>query len=80
MYNLGSLTAAPLTDVQTISVPPGGAAAVDFKVEVPGDYVLVDHALSRAARGLVGTLTVEGPEQPDIFREGIEEKISMVAE
>jgi nitrite reductase (NO-forming) len=80
VYNLGSLTAAPLTNVQTISVPPGGAAAVDFKVEVPGEYVLVDHALSRAARGLVGTLTVEGPEQPDIFREGTDEKIGMVAE
>jgi nitrite reductase (NO-forming) len=80
VYNLGSLTAAPLTDVQTISVPPGGAAAVDFKVEVPGEYVLVDHALSRAMRGLVGTLTVEGPEQPEIFREGIDEKVGMVAE
>lgn len=67
-YNLGSLTAAPLTDVQTISVPPGGAAAVDIKLEVPGDFVLVDHALSRPARGLVGKLLVEGPEQPDIIR------------
>jgi nitrite reductase (NO-forming) len=80
VYNLGSLTAAPLTNVQTISVPPGGAAAVDFKVEVPGEYVLVDHALSRAMRGLVGTLTVEGPESPEIFREGIDEKVGMVAE
>jgi nitrite reductase (NO-forming) len=30
VYNLASLTAPPLTDVQTITVPPGGAAAVDF--------------------------------------------------
>jgi nitrite reductase (NO-forming) len=67
VYNLASLTAAPLTDVQTITVPPGGAAAVDFKVEVPGTYMLVDHALSRAARGLIGQLIVEGEEQPDIF-------------
>jgi nitrite reductase (NO-forming) len=67
VYNLASLTAAPLTDVQTITVPPGGAAAVDFKVEVPGTYMLVDHALSRAARGLIGQLVVEGDEQPDIF-------------
>ena len=66
-YNLASLTAEPLTDVQTITVPPGGAAAVDFKVEVPGTYMLVDHALSRAARGLIGQLVVEGEEQPDIF-------------
>ncbi len=66
-YNLASLTTAPLTDVQTITVPPGGAAAVDFKVEVPGTYMLVDHALSRAARGLIGQLVVEGEEQPEIF-------------
>ena len=38
---------SPLTDVQTITVPPGGAAIVEFKVEVPGNYMLVDHALSR---------------------------------
>jgi nitrite reductase (NO-forming) len=75
VYNLGSLTGEPLSNVQTITVPPGGAAAVDFKVEVPGEYVLVDHALSRAARGLVGSLVVEGPEQPDIFREGAEEMV-----
>ncbi|MEX0406723.1 copper-containing nitrite reductase [Aquibium sp. LZ166] len=80
VYNLGSLTGEPLPDVQTISVPPGGAAAVDFKVEVPGEYLLVDHALSRAMRGLVGKLVVDGSEQPEIFREGIDEKLSMVAQ
>jgi nitrite reductase (NO-forming) len=68
VYNLASLTAEPLTNVQTITVPPGGAAAVDFKVEVPGTYMLVDHALSRAARGLIGQLVVEGDENPEIFR------------
>ncbi|HSK40990.1 MAG TPA: copper-containing nitrite reductase [Arenibaculum sp.] len=67
-YNLASLTSAPLQNVQTVTVPPGGAAAVDFKVEVPGTYMLVDHALSRAARGLIGQLVVEGPDQPEIFR------------
>ncbi len=67
VYELASLSAQPLTDVQTITVPPGGAAAVDFKVEVPGTYMLVDHALSRAARGLIGQLVVEGEEAPEIF-------------
>jgi nitrite reductase (NO-forming) len=67
VYELASLTAEPLTDVQTISVPPGGAAAVDFTVEVPGTYMLVDHALSRAARGLIGQLVVDGEEAPDVF-------------
>jgi nitrite reductase (NO-forming) len=80
VYNLGSLTSEPLTNVQTISVPPGGAMAVDIKFEVPGDYLLVDHALSRVARGLIGTLTVEGPEQPDIYREGVSEELSMLVQ
>lgn len=60
VYQLASLTTEPLTDVQTITVPPGGAAVVDMTMDVPGEYVLVDHALSRAARGLVGKLVVEG--------------------
>ena len=68
VYNLASLTSVPLTNVQTTLVPPGGAVAVDFKVEVPGTYMLVDHALSRAARGLVGQLVVEGEENPEIFK------------
>ncbi len=66
-YNLASLTSAPLTDVQTITVPPGGASVVDLTLDVPGEYTLVDHALSRAARGLVGKLIVEGDERSDIF-------------
>jgi nitrite reductase (NO-forming) len=69
VYNLGSLTSAPLKDVQTTTVPPGGAAVVDFKLEVPGKFMLVDHALSRVERGLVGILDVTGPENPDIFKD-----------
>jgi nitrite reductase (NO-forming) len=75
VYNLGSLTGAPLPDVQTITVPPGGAAVVDFKVEVPGTYLLVDHALSRVERGLIAKLVVDGPEDPDIFQEGMSERV-----
>lgn len=40
---------------------------VEFKCEVPGRYVLVDHALSRAERGLAGYLYVEGDENPEVF-------------
>jgi nitrite reductase (NO-forming) len=70
VYNQASLTSAPLTDVQTTLVPPGGATMVEFKLEIPGRYVLVDHALSRLERGLAGFLVVEGPPNPDIYREG----------
>ncbi|MEO8392651.1 MAG: copper-containing nitrite reductase [Chloroflexota bacterium] len=67
VYDLGSLTSPPLTDVQTTMVPPGGATMVEFKVEVPGRYILVDHALSRLERGLAGYLYVAGDDQLDIF-------------
>jgi nitrite reductase (NO-forming) len=56
-----------LTNVQTTGVPTGGATTVEFQVQVPGRYVLVDHSLGRAIKGAVGILTVEGPENPDVF-------------
>ncbi len=67
VYSEGSLTSPPLTNVQTTLVPTGGAAMVEFKVDVPGRYILVDHSLSRLERGLVGFLFVEGDAQPEIF-------------
>lgn len=66
-YERGSFAMPPMVDVATISVPPGGGAVAELTLEVPGEFVLVDHALSRAARGLVGKLIVEGPEEPAIF-------------
>lgn len=35
--------------------------------EVPGRYLLVNHALSRLERGLAGYLIVEGADNPDVF-------------
>jgi nitrite reductase (NO-forming) len=67
VYNLGGVLSEPLRGVQTVTVPAGGAVITEFKVDVPGNYVLVDHALSRAERGLVGILHVEGPANPEIF-------------
>jgi nitrite reductase (NO-forming) len=67
VYNQASLTANPMTDVQTTLVPPGGATMVEFKLQVPGRYILVDHALSRMQRGLAGYLYAEGDPAPDIF-------------
>lgn len=67
VYDQASLTSSPLTDVQTTLVPPGGATMVEFKLEVPGRYILVDHALSRLERGLAGFLMVEGDDNTDIF-------------
>jgi len=67
VYLLGGAHSAPLEGIQTVTVPAGGAVVVDFKLEVPGNYTLVDHALSRMERGLVGILSVEGQPNPEIF-------------
>lgn len=70
VYEGGQLRAPAVEGVQTISVPPGGATMVEFKVEVPGRLIMVDHALSRLERGLAGFIYVDGEPAPDIFREG----------
>lgn len=66
----GSLTSPAATDVQTVSVAPGGATIAAVTFEVPGTYLLVDHALSRVERGLVGKIEVEGPANPAVFDTG----------
>jgi nitrite reductase (NO-forming) len=67
VYSEGSLASAPLESVQTTSVPAGGAAVVDFTPEVPGNYVLVDHALARMDKGAWGRLIVTGDQNKEVF-------------
>ncbi|MBS0630376.1 MAG: nitrite reductase, copper-containing [Verrucomicrobia bacterium] len=55
-------------NVQTTLVPSGGAAVVEFQVNVPGTYVLVDHSLTRAFnKGALGMLKATGPENRVIY-------------
>jgi nitrite reductase (NO-forming) len=67
IYNLGGVLSEPLKGIQTVTVPPGGAVITEFKLDVPGNYILVDHALSRLERGLVGILQVEGVPNREIY-------------
>ncbi|MDP9320275.1 MAG: copper-containing nitrite reductase [Chloroflexota bacterium] len=67
VYPEGAL-GQPLENVQTTLVPAGGATAVEFTVNVPGRYTLVDHALPRALnKGAAGYLEVEGAPDPSVF-------------
>lgn len=69
VYQLGAIGAEPAKNVQTTVIPPGGAAIVEFKVEVPGAYVLVDHSIFRAIdKGAVAILEVAGPDVPEVFK------------
>ena len=56
-------------NVQTTAVLPGGASIVEFKVDVPGKYLLVDHALARMNKGAWAVLEVAGDLNPEIFKE-----------
>jgi nitrite reductase (NO-forming) len=67
VYNLGGLTNPPLEGIQTVTVAPGGAVITEFKLHVPGNYTIVDHALARVERGLAGLLIVEGAPNPEIY-------------
>lgn len=67
VYPEGAIGSDPHENVQTTLAPAGGATMVEFGVEVPGTYVLVDHALARADRGAWGTLTVFGTASSTIY-------------
>jgi nitrite reductase (NO-forming) len=54
--------------VQTTIVPPGGSAIVEFKVDIPSTYILVDHAIFRTFnKGALGLLKVDGEKDPMIY-------------
>ncbi len=55
-------------NVQTTLIPAGGAAILEFRLEVPGSYVLVDHSIFRAFnKGALAILKVDGPENKAIY-------------
>lgn len=67
VYQEGGLLANQ-KNVQTTIVPAGGAAMVDFRVDVPGNFILVDHSLFRAFnKGAIGMLKVDGEHNPRIY-------------
>ncbi len=67
VFREGDMVSAPARSVQTTLVPAGGATVVEFTLEVPGDYILVDHALARVDRGAWGVLHVTGPKNKEVF-------------
>jgi len=67
VYREGDLVTPPAQGLQTTLVPAGGAVMVEFKVEFPGKYILVDHALARVDRGAWGVLHVEGEADTSIY-------------
>tara|TARA_Y100000310_G_scaffold225672_1_gene227705 strand:+ start:7492 stop:8670 length:1179 start_codon:yes stop_codon:yes gene_type:complete len=54
-------------DIQTTVIPAGGATIIEFEVELPGKYILVDHALARLDKGVWGILEVQGEWNDDLY-------------
>ncbi len=61
VYREGDLISPPGHNIQTTLIPAGGSAVVEFTAEVPGTYILVDHAIFRIAKGAVGQIMVGPP-------------------
>ncbi len=63
-------------DVQTTLIPAGGAAIVEFRVDVPGTFILVDHSIFRAFnKGALGMLKVAGKDSSAIYTGTLQEGI-----
>jgi nitrite reductase (NO-forming) len=73
---LGGNTTAIESNLQTATVAPGGSVIVEFKVNVPGTFVMVDHALARAFnRGALAQLKVSGEEDKSIYSGKIRDEV-----
>ena len=68
VYLEGALNGIANKNVQTTLVPSGGAAILEFKVDIPGNYLLIDHSIFRINKGAVAVLNVTGEEDPEIFK------------
>ncbi|MEK6576633.1 MAG: copper-containing nitrite reductase [Nitrospirota bacterium] len=68
VYVEGALDGLINKNIQTTLVPSAGATIVEFKVDVPATYLLVDHSIFRVAKGAAGALIVSGPENPSVFK------------
>lgn len=63
-------------NVQTTLIPAGGSAIVEFRVDVPGTFILVDHSIFRAFnKGALGMLKVDGEENKTIYSGVVQEGI-----
>jgi len=70
VYPEGGIGGQIKQNIQTTLVPSAGATIVEFQVDYPGSYVLVDHSIFRVAKGAIGHLMVEGAENPKVVRLG----------
>ena len=67
VYLEGAVNGIINRNVQTTLVPSAGTTIVEFTIDVPGDYLLVDHSIFRIAKGAIGLISAIGDDNPEIF-------------
>lgn len=66
VYTEGGTTVSH--NVQTTLIPAGGSTIVEFTADVPGNYILVDHAIFRAFnKGAIAMIKVTGKDDPVVY-------------
>lgn len=68
VYPNASIGGALEHNTQAAQVLPGSASIIEFTVDVPGKYLIVDHALARMNKGAWAVLEVIGNENPEFFK------------
>jgi nitrite reductase (NO-forming) len=67
VYAEGAMSAVA-HNVQTTTIPAGGSAITEFKMSVPGTFIIVDHSLERAFnRGALAQIKATGPEDKLVY-------------
>lgn len=70
VYVEGGIGGLVNKNIQTTLVPSAGEVIVEFKVDWPGSYVLVDQSIFRVAKGAIGHLVVEGNKNTKVITQG----------
>lgn len=67
VYPEASIGGTVLKNVQSTIVPAGGATIVEFTIDEPGNYIIVDHSLARMEKGAYGKITATGKFNKELY-------------
>ncbi len=67
VYPEASIDETKLKNVQTTIIPAGGATIVEFTIDEPGKYTIVDHSLARTEKGAYAIITAEGEFNHELY-------------
>ena len=69
-YQFGSVSLPPLEGIQTATIPPSDAGIFEVNARVPGQFTLMDHAISRMEKSDLAFLEVKDPEKIAVMHAG----------